>query len=527
MNFAELKEQVDLITPKLSAEGRGLVALFMPFCESLWNENQALRSESEALRKENTELKIENTELKSENTELKIEIKELKIELKELKDRLAKNSGNSSKPPSQDGYKSPAKRSMRAPTGKRPGGQKGHPGQGGKLKSDPDEIIKYSVDQCPDCHQSLKEQPVDELIRKQIEDIPPIKTIVTEYQIEVKTCPCCGQRWMAGGCPKEIIHEFQYGPRVKAISLYLSAYQFIPVKRAAEMLQIFGIQLSWGTLDNFRSSAAGKLDGFIDQLKQSIAQSEAGFFDETGIKVKGVIHWIHVASTKALSLFGLSTKRGVEAHKTMGVLDSFTGVAHHDGFRPYKEYKNATHSLCCAHLLRELKFAIDRDNQKQWAAPMIKLLVDIKHRVEKQDKKVLDVRWQGRYRKKYQQYIEQGSILNPAAPRSIDQKRGATAQSKTRNLLLRLRDYEDDVLRFMTHPAAEFDNNQAERDLRMNKVRAKVSGGFRSFKAGEEFMKIRSFIATAVKQGFCPIESLVQLCSTGNLEYLKMAKHPE
>lgn len=513
MNLSELQKQIDVIRPSLSAEGRILVELFMPFCEDLWKMNMALGEENKHLRSENELLWKENKLVKEEN--------------KRLKDQLAKNSKNSSKPPSQDGLKSKKSRSLRTPSGKKRGGQKGHTGQGAKLKEDPDNIIRYKLEQCPDCKQSLKETPLDDLIRKQIEEIPPIRTIVTEYQIEVKTCPCCEQRWQAVGYPEEVIHEYQYGPRVKAISLYLSAYQFLPVKRIKEMLSVFGLNLSTGTLDNFRKSAARELDSFMDLLKQSIIASSAGFFDETGMKVNGKNNWVHVAATKTLSLFKLHVNRGTQAHDAIGILAFFLGIAHRDGYRSYNGYEHILFSLCCAHLLRELKFAIEQDGQKDWAQPLINLLIEIKSKVDHSDSGLLDVRWQGRFRKKYRQYLDLGFEQNPPAIRPSGQVKGATAQSKTYNLLLRLRDHEQQVLRFMTHPNAEFDNNQAERDLRMNKVRAKVSGGFRSFQAGEQFMKIRSLVATAIKQGREPIEALVQLCTPGNNEYMQLAAYPE
>lgn len=492
MTFSDLQSEVSKIESGLSPEGKLLLALMMPFCESLNEENKVLRAE-----------------------------------VKSLSDKLAINSGNSSNPPSKDDFKSPKKRSLRLKTGKKPGGQPGHTGEGGKLKTDPDATILYQVVECPDCGHDLRDQSLDEIICKQIEELPPIQTIVTEHQIEVKTCPCCQGQWQAGGCPEEIRHEFQYGPRIKALSVYLSAYQFLPAKRTKDLLAIFGIELSTGTLDNFRKSACRELSGFIDTLRQSVIESTAAFFDETGIKVKGVGYWVHVAATSLFSLFMLHPKRGRQAHEAMAVLPSFSGILHRDDYHSYHTYPDATHSLCCAHLLRELTYAIDRDAQKEWADPLIKLLVEIKTKVDKSSTGILDIRWQGRYRNKYRKLIQLGLLRNPPSVKTSGKIRGRAAQTKSCNLLMRLKQNEDQILRFMTHKHAQFDNNQAERDLRMNKVRQKISGGFRSDKAGEEFMAIRSFVATVIKRGHDPVEELVKLFTKGNQEYLKLALHPE
>ena len=164
---------------------------------------------------------------------------------------------------------------------------------------------------------------------------------------------------------------------------------------------------------------------------------------------------------------------------------------------------------------------------REWADPLLELLVKIKAQVERSDTGIVDVRWQGRYRKRYRELIATGLKNNPPRTKPNGSQRGKTAQTKTVNLLLRLRDKEDEVLRFMTHSHARYDNNQAERDLRMNKVRQKVSGGFRSATAGQEFMVIRSFISTAVKRKANPVEELVKLFTPGNTEYMRLAKHPE
>jgi transposase len=485
VTFAELKIQVTKIEPGLSAEGKMLVALFMPFCESQQQK------------------------------------------IKELEDKLAINSSNSSKPPSKDDFKPPKARYLRKKTTKKPGGQVGHKGLGGKLKDNPDDTINYFVGDCPGCGHNLKDVTPDGFIRKQIEDIPPLRTIVTEHRIELKTCPCCAVQWQAGGCPPEVRHEFEYGPRIKAICVYLSAFQFIPAKRTKQMMEIFGVELSTGTLDNFRKSASRKLEGFLDVLRLSIISSCAGFFDETGMKVKGLGHWAHVAATTLFSLFILHPKRGREAHDDMGVLKLFKGILHRDDYSPYHNYPWATHSLCVAHLLRDLIYAIDRNGQEEWADPLIKLLVKIKEQVERSKNGTLDRGWQGRHRKKYRRLIASGLDNNPLAVKKNGSTRGRTAQTKTVNLLLRLRDKEDEVLRFMTHAHARFDNNQAERDLRMNKVRQKISGGFRSLKAGQEFMNVRSFVATAIKRGADPVEELVKLFTPGNTDYMRLDRHPE
>jgi transposase len=456
------------------------------------------------------------------------QIQALTLRVKQLEDQLATNSKNSSKPPSSDGLKSPKDRSSRGSSDKKAGGQKGHPGKGGQLSEDPDETFRFSVDQCPDCQVDLRQQALDDLIRKQLIDIPPVVPHVTEYQIELKTCPCCGKQWQAEGCPAGIYHELEYGPGVKAISVYLSAYQYLPIKRTKELLQgILGLKLSSGSLDNFRKSAAAQLSGFMEELKQTITQAGAAFFDETGMKVAKQRFWSHIAATKLHSLFSLHPKRGGEVHEHIGILPGFTGIAHHDALPAYNRFEQATHSLCCAHVLRELTFAVERNGQAEWAEPMIQLLLSIKSSVAKSPTRTVDLRWQGRYRKRYEELVAIGLAANPPTLKADSTKRGKAKQTKTHNLLIRLQDRQVDYLRFMTHAEAEFDNNQAERDLRMNKVKMKVSGCFRSLVAGQEFMAIRSLVATAVKQGCDPIQVLRQVFTHGDSKYMALAKYPD
>jgi transposase len=454
-------------------------------------------------------------------------VEDLEKRLKVVEDKLAINSNNSSTPSSQDSLRSPKKRSMRTPSGKKPGGQPGHKGQGGKLKDRFDDLFEHKVTECPACKLDMSEQEPDRVIRKQVEDLPPVKTIITEHRIELKTCACCEVQWEATGCPAHIRHEFQYGPRIKALSIYLSAYQFIPSKRIQDMLAVFGVNLSTGTLDNFRISAANRLKGFVDVMRQSIIDSVAGFFDETGIKVSAVGHWVHVAATSMFSLFMLHPKRGREAHDQMGILSFFCGVLHRDDYHSYRTYDQAEHSLCNAHLIRDLKFAIERDNQQEWAEPLIELLLKIKSQVDDSSLSKLNKRRQKTHRKTYNELIDKGLKKNPPKVDKQGKTRGKTAQTKSYNLLLRFRDKSEEILRFMVHADAEFTNNDAERALRMNKIRQKISGGFRSEKAGKEFMVVRSFIATAIKRGADPVQELIKVFSPDDQTYMRLAKHPE
>lgn len=311
-----------------------------------------------------------------------------------------------------------------------------------------------------------------------------------------------------GGCPAEIKHKFQYGPGIKAVSVYASAYQFILLLRTKQMTKLVGVKLSTGTLDYFRKSASRNLPSFMAALRLSIINSAAGFFDEASIKVRGKGHWVQVAATGLFSFFALHPKRGSEAHDSMGIPAFLKGLLHRDDYRSYPNYLDAIHALCCVRFRRNLIHAIGRDGQNDWADLLIKLSVKIK-----------------RPGRAIPQWHSRPALAGAAVQRvptlccsgtreeSPDHKRGRLvrerrAQSKTVNLLLRLRNKEDELLRFRRHEHARFDNNQNQLEQRMNKARQKVPGGFRSLQGGMEFMDIRSFIAAAIKQGLTLLEGL-------------------
>ncbi len=450
--------------------------------------------------------------------------------IKELEDRLDRHSGNSSQPPSSDtAWRSPKKRSLRPPSTKPRGGQAGHRGQGGKLSDSPDDVVLFSVDRCPGCAQDLRHVSPLSWTTKQLVDLPPIQRVVTEYRLATKQCPACRARVRARGCP--IDHQMEFGPRLKAFCVYLSTYQLVPVERTAELLSgMLGVAISTGSLDNFRRSANRLLGPFLADLRATITRASAAYFDETGIRVDGRRFWGHTASTDQHSLFTLDKQRGGEVHDRIGILPAFTGIAHHDALAAYHVFTGARHSLCNAHLLRELNGVQDREAAgvaSDWAGELKVLLLKIKAEVATATGSKLGASTIRNYYQAFDDLIQQGLQQHPARGRPKTQRRGVTKQGKTHNLLQRLKKRRDNYLLFMTESAAEFDNNQAERDLRMLKVKMKVSGCFRSPEAGQEFMNIRSLVGTAIKQACDPIDKLMELFRGESAKVLALAKYPE
>jgi transposase len=508
VNYAELLKAVENFVPELGLFGRKLYDLIMPFVKFLQDEIQRL----------NERLQIATTELEL-----------LRKENKELKDKQGTNSSNSSKPPSQDPNRPKKERSQRGKTEKQPGGQPGHKGQGGHLSAAPTNVHEYNVEICPECQVDLKNVAPDEVIVRQVEDIPKVESVFDEYRIQVKTCPKCNKTWKGEGCPEHIIHDHQYGPNTKAFALVLSSVHMIPVLRVKEILSVMGLHhISPGTLSNFQKAASKRLnEKFIPLLKNRIINASRGHFDETSSVVNKKNHWVHVAATLLLCHYGIHKNRGTKAMEDIGILPHFKGVAHTDCLSAYKRFKQFIKSLCNAHIIRELQGAIDRNAEdKEWATALRKLLLDAKDIVEASEEQILDPILQKSVRIMFLTYLADGLELNPELERTPN-KKGNLKQSKTHNLLMRLWRDADSFLRFTTDPNAVFDNNLAERSLRMNKVKMKVSGCYRSFEAAEEFMNVRSLVATARKQGKCAMEMIVSLFTPQDEKYLELLLTPE
>ena len=309
----------------------------------------------------------------------------------------------------------------------------------------------------------------------------------------------------------------QYGPRVRALGLYLIAAQHLPYQRAARLLSDwFGADISAGTLASFVARGAEDLQPFLDAVHAQISRSAVAHFDETGARAQGRLRWLFCASTDTATFYSLHDKRGFDGLDHAGVLPSFTGIAVHDGFKPYRRYTHAQHALCNVHHLRELLGIIEqhRDDAKQaWAVRMDRLLRDLhsavgRARASGQD--WLDPGELTGYRASYEQIIAQGHHDNPPATIPTG-KRGVIRQTPARNLLTRLDRDREDILRFAYDFRVPFDNNQAERDIRMIKLQQKISGCWRTITGAEQFLALRAYLSTTAKNRLAAAPTLTAL----------------
>ena len=435
------------------------------------------------------------------------DILDLKKRIKALEDRLSQNSSNSSRPPSSDWPTK--KRSLRKKTGRSPGGQKGHKGHNLKMAGSPDSIKVHNVSSCSGCGRSLEDISPAGYRKRQVFDLPPIEVEVTEHRAQEKTCPHCGQL-NRSPFPKGIDQPTQYGPRIKAIAVYLNQYQLLPYDRTRELfLDLFGTGLSAGTIVNTNRVCSVALKPVEDMIKDKVIASPVVHFDETGLYTEQKRWWLHVASTEDLTYYECHPRRGKTATDDIDILPGFNGIAIHDGWDTYFRYK-CGHGLCNAHHLRELK-GIEECYKQKWASDMASLLVEIKEAVDKKrdiadrlDKYEID-----NFKDRYDKIIKQGLTKNPPVKkRDGPKKRGRIKQSKATNLLLRLKKYRKETLAFMYDFDVPFDNSQAERDIRMAKVQQKISGTFRSADGARTFCRIRGYISTTRKNSLSVIDAI-------------------
>lgn len=439
------------------------------------------------------------------------QIAQLTARVAELEAQLAKNSRNSSKPPSSDGLKKPPQtRSNRTPSGKKPGGQTGHDGASLSQVENPDKIVRHAVCWCGKCGDSLEDKRPCSMEKRQVIDLPPLNLTVTEHQAETKRCHC-GHLTQAS-FPEHITAPVQYGPEVQSLSVYLNTYQFVPFARLTEFFwDLFGVRLSPATVKRALEATANKVAPEVEAIKNAVIQSALAHFDETGMRVAGVLHWLHSSSTEKLTYYAVSQHRGTKAMKEIGILPAFKGKAIHDAWSPYYRFEDCIHYLCNAHHLRELKFVFEEHKEK-WASRMHDLLLKIhkvvcNHKMAGQTElsahrlKVFDT--------KYNQIIIAGKKLHGHRG-ELEQtgSRGRKRQRKGKNLLDRLDHNRDQALGFMRDFTVPFTNNLAEQDIRMQKVKQKISGCFRTLAGANVFTQLRTYISTARKQGHRVLDAI-------------------
>ena len=437
-------------------------------------------------------------------------INALEARIEVLENQKNQDSKNSSKPPSGDGFGKRTK-SLRTKSGKQSGGQKDHPGSTLEWCEEVDEVFIHPVVSCASCGTSLELVEVVNLRCHQIQELPPIKFVVHEHQAEEKCCPNCGVM-NQGKLPAFVNSLVQYGPGLKGLMVYLMEGQLLPSERAKELLkEVIGCDISEATLYNTRMRCYEELAGVEAYIKSGIQVAPVVHFDETGMRVKSKLMWLHVACNGWLTAYFIDPKRGQLAMDAIDILPNFEGVSVHDGLTSYGKY-DSIHALCNAHHLRELRFIVERYVQ-DWASDMMTLLVEIKTTIaiaQAAGETSLTLTQTANFERRYQDIIEAGLVANP--PPSIDvdlpPRKGRRKQSPPKNLLDRLQLSRAAVLLFMHDWRVPFDNNQAERDLRMMKLKQKISGTFRSFEGAEQFCRIRGYISTLRKQGIQVLDAL-------------------
>ena len=422
----------------------------------------------------------------------------------ELERQLGLNSGNSGKPPSSDGLKKKPVRvgSLRARTGKKTGGQCGHPGKTLSRVEAPDAIIDHFPEICAGCGAALSEATATEHAARQVFDLPePQPLRVTEHRAFACRCGQCGVTTRAA-FPEGVAAPVQYGARIAAIVVYLLHAQFLPEKRLALLMaDLLGVNLTTATIARMSRACAERLAGVAAAVRDRVAAAPVKHLDETGLRIGGKTQWLHIACTLLLTFYRISPKRG-------SMPDNMAGIVVHDHWKPYYTLSGVLHALCNAHHLRELQALIEIEKEV-WAHKMRRLLRRACHaaNLARERDVALSPRFIALIERCYEAIVAEGFAFHEALPilaGTSDQRhrRGRKPRRVGHNLLLRLRGRQQDVLRFLSDPTVPFTNTQAERDARMMKLRQKISGGFRSVEGAADFAIIRSVLSTARKQGW-------------------------
>jgi transposase len=492
------------LTARLASNPQPLIALLS---KELKLSKQALEHQSQQLL---TEHQL--------NHQLLRRIRELEGEIERAgQPCIERDSHNSNLPPSLDPpwQKVPRTRSLRKQTGLKPGGQFGHPGTTLRQVLQPDQIITHAPKTCAQCGAQLQHGTPSTSIRRQVFDIADGRVQVTEHRAEAWRCPACGTITKAK-FPTGVRAPVQYGQGVLSRSVYLHLYQLLPIKRTAETLRdLFTCHISVACIQRAARISSGKLVKTEQRLKALIRDSEVVGADETGLRVAGSSGYIHIARTEKLTHYAYDERRGKAAMDEIGILPQFTGTLVRDGWASYQWYEQCRHSLCNAHLLRNLVFIEEvAPEQKVWTTPLAKLLLKIKETVAEAQAETNQLSEQAKnnFLRRYDRLVKKADRLNPPPQKS----HGAGASSKNKSvqqptpprLVNRLRCRRNEVLRFMTDTSVPFDNNGSERDLRMIKLQQKISGCFRTTDGARNFCRVRSYLSTARKQGHSLLHSL-------------------
>jgi len=447
--------------------------------------------------------------LRAELAESQAALAQARERIAELEARLRQTPRNSSRPPSSQGLDKPPPwpRSLRKRSGRKPGGQGGHEGSTLAQVARPDREVRHEPGCCGRCGAGLASRPVTAVERRQVFDLPEVAMTVTEHQLIERECGC-GHRTKAAA-PPGAEAPVQYGPRIAAIIVYLYMGQFLSKERTAQALaELFGVPLSSGTVAGLTARAAGRLGGFLEHARERIAASDVAGFDETGFRVQGRLHWVHCARTAKYTLLMVHPKRGRQAMEAMGILPSFAGVAVHDAWAPYDTYTGPDHQLCCAHALRELQAVTDAAPGGQWcwaaqAAEALTAMQDLVREAVRQGRPAADPAALATQTRLFRSAALIGASQTAARSGALMRKHHALAR--------RLLDRQDDYLGFTRDFRAPPDNNGSERDIRMAKLRQKISGCLRTLTGAGQFCAIRSYLSTTAKHGLSFFDALVML----------------
>lgn len=447
----------------------------------------------------------ENEQLKQRVQELEVALQVAQKQIGELTALLKQNSRNSHWPSSRDkSRKKKRTQSLREKSGKKPGGQKGHPGYTLEIVEKPDEVTIHRPSACQHCQEPFdEEQRAVAVDKRQVHDLPPLQIIVTEHQAETVCCPRC-QQLSQGVFPQGVVAPVQYGAGVQQLAVYLKTEQYIPYNRSRQFFaDLFGLNLSLGTLQNIVVRTAKRLKPVVGQIKEALIAGQILHCDESGFYIEGQRHWLHVATTPQLTCYYPHRRRGSQATDEMGILPAFRGTAIHDFWSAYRQYQACAHGLCNVHHLRDLTAVAENDNQS-WATRFKSFLLSAKQLVDQtklSGATTLPLQKVTQVERVYDQLLASALRANPPPSGGWPKgKRGRAKKTKPRNLAERLDKHRHEVLAFVYDFKMPFDNNLAERDIRMLKVQQKISGCFRSQEGAKDFCVIRSYLSTIRKQ---------------------------